>query len=62
MLVGPSATISLSLFDFGVDCIARFYITDIDLARTMVSQAAHREIFRSGKRITLSREELQKRT
>jgi uncharacterized protein (DUF4213/DUF364 family) len=62
MLVGPSATISLSLFDFGVDCIAGFYITDIDLARTMVSQAAHREIFRSDKRITLSREKLQKRT
>ena len=61
-LVGPSATISPILFDFGVDCIAGFYITDIDLTRSMVSQAAHREIFRSGKRITLSKEELPKRT
>ena len=59
---GPSATISPSLFDFGVDCIAGFYITDIDLARSMVSQAAHREIFRSGNRIRLSKEEISKRT
>ena len=59
---GPSATISPSLFIFGVDCIAGFYITDIDLARSMVSQAAHREIFRSGNRITLSKEEIPKRT
>ena len=59
---GPSATISPSLFDFGVDCIAGFYITDIDLARSMVSQAAHREIFRSGNRITLFKEGIPKRT
>ena len=59
---GPSATISPSLFTFGVDCIAGFYITDIDLARSMVSQAAHREIFRSGNRIRLSKAEIPKRT
>ncbi len=53
-LVGPSATLSPILFDFGIDCIAGFYITDIELARSMVSQAAHREIFRSGKRITFT--------
>ena len=54
-LVGPSCVISPILFDYGVDCVAGFYITDIDLARALVSQAAHREIFRSGKRITFSK-------
>ena len=59
---GPSATISPRLFAFGVDCITGFYITDIDLACSMVSQAAHREIFRSGNRIRLSKEGILKRT
>ena len=55
VLVGPSAPMSSLLFDHGVDAIAGFYITDVDLARSLVSQGAHREIFRSGRRIVYSR-------
>ncbi len=54
-LVGPSSPITPTLFEYGVDCIAGFSITDIDMARALVSQAAHTEIFRCGRRITFSR-------
>ena len=54
ILVGPSSPITPKLFSFGVDSIAGFYVTDVDLTRTLVSQAAHTEIFRGGRRITAS--------
>ena len=55
ILVGPSSPITPLLFDRGVDSIAGFYVTDAELARALVSQAAHTEIFRGGRRITYSR-------
>ena len=55
ILVGPSSPITPVLFEFGVDSIAGFYITDQDLTRSLASQAAHTEIFRGGRRITFSR-------
>lgn len=57
-LVGPSSPVTPVLFKYGVDCIAGFCITDIDMARALVSQAAHTEIFRCGKRITFSSSEI----
>ncbi|MCR5088256.1 MAG: DUF364 domain-containing protein [Oscillospiraceae bacterium] len=51
VLVGPSSPITPVLFDYGVDSIAGFYVTDQELAGTLVSQAAHTEIFRCGRRI-----------
>ncbi len=54
VLVGPSSPITPLLFEYGVDSIAGFYVTDTDLAGTLVSQAAHTEIFRCGRRITYS--------
>lgn len=53
-LVGPSSPVTPVLFEYDVDCIAGFCITDIDMARSLVSQAAHTEIFRCGRRITFS--------
>ena len=55
ILVGPSSPITPLLFARGVDSIAGFYVTDADLTRALVSQAAHTEIFRGGRRITFSR-------
>lgn len=52
ILVGPSSPITPKLFSFGIDSIAGFYVTDIDQTRALVSQAAHTEIFRGGRRIT----------
>ncbi len=50
VLVGPSAPLSEILFRYGVDAVAGFYITDVNQARELVAQGAHREIFRSGRR------------
>ncbi len=55
ILVGPSSPITPVLFEFGVDSIAGFYITDQALTQSLVSQAAHTEIFRGGRRITFSK-------
>lgn len=55
VLVGPSSPLTAKLFDFGVDAVAGFYVTDPDCARALVSQAAHTEIFRSGRRVTLEK-------
>ena len=46
---------SALLFRYGVDSIAGFYVTDRELTRALAAQAAHREIFRGGKRIVFSR-------
>ena len=54
ILVGPSSPMTSILFPFGVDSVAGFYVSDADLARSLVSQAAHLEIFKCGKRITFS--------
>lgn len=54
ILVGPSSPITPKLFSYGVDSIAGFYVMDVDLTRTLVSQAAHTEIFRGGRKITAS--------
>ncbi len=54
VLVGPSAPLTEKLFAHGVDAVAGFYITDVDMARQLVSQGAHREIFRSGRRTVMT--------
>lgn len=51
ILVGPSVPLSDKLFAYGADALAGFYITDVEKARALVAQGAHREIFRSGRRI-----------
>ena len=56
VLVGPSAPLSELLFHHGVDAVAGFYITDVALARDLVSQGAHREIFRCGRRIVYAKQ------
>ena len=56
VLVGPSSPITPILFRYGVDSIAGFYITDPAEMRAMVAQAAHTEIFRSGRRVTFSKQ------
>lgn len=55
VLVGPSSPITPILFRFGVDSIAGFYITDPEETKGLAAQAAHKEIFRGGRRITLSK-------
>ena len=55
ILVGPTSPITPLLFDFGVDSIAGFYVTDREQTRALVAQAAHREIFRGGSRVVLSK-------
>ena len=55
-LVGPSSPITPKLFPFGVNTVAGFYVTDIDRTRVLVSQAAHTEIFRGGRRVIFSRQ------
>ena len=56
ILVGPSSPITPLLFGFGVDSIAGFYVTDRELTRALAAQAAHREIFRGGRRVTFSQQ------
>ena len=55
ILVGPSSPITPLLFRYGVDSIAGFYVTDRELTRALAAQAAHREIFRGGRRIVYSK-------
>ena len=55
VLVGPSSPITPLLFRFGVDTIAGFYVKERELTKALAAQAAHREIFRGGVRITYSR-------
>ena len=56
VLVGPSSPITPILFRYGVDSIAGFYLTDTEGTRALAAQAAHTEIFRSGRRITYSKQ------
>ena len=56
ILVGPTSPITPLLFGYGVDSIAGFFVTDRERTKALVAQAAHREIFRSGRRITYSRQ------
>lgn len=55
ILVGPTSPITPLLFRYGVDSIAGFYVTDRGRTKALVAQAAHREIFRGGRRITYSK-------
>lgn len=53
VLVGPSAPMAPLLARYGVNSVAGFYATDPSLARSLVAQAAHFEVFQAGRRITL---------
>ena len=55
VMVGPSVPVTPTLFRFGVDTMAGFYVTDCELAKGLIAQAAHTEVFQSGCRITYSR-------
>ena len=55
IMVGPSSPITPKLFSYGIDAVAGFYVTDNEMARQLVSHAAHFEIFKCGRRITYSK-------
>lgn len=55
-IVGPSATLSPSVFAFGADELSGFCVTDPELARRLICDGK-RDIFRSGIMVSLERTE-----